>query len=172
MPIKTWRGAMAASGDIASFTAEIPEFTDDCTDVGARVTHGAVTDDYMDVRLQGWRTTAGMQALEQRREQLPSSRNACSRYRENITLSKLRTCAAMMRSVAPHTQRRHEQTLKKFNALCGRCVLYGGKFRPGKATGPRHYAQFPPTRTNITEQLLEYPHWRQQALSTAWESRS
>jgi hypothetical protein len=99
-----------SSADIASLTAEIPEFTDDYTDVGARVTHGAVTDDYMDVRLQGWttpgteevgprreqrsRTTAGMQALEQRREQLPSARNACSRYRENIALSKLRTCAA------------------------------------------------------------------------------
>ncbi|MEE8512330.1 MAG: hypothetical protein V3S36_06780, partial [Acidiferrobacterales bacterium] len=84
MPIKTWRGAMAASADIASFTAEIPEFTDDYTDVGARVTHGAVTDDYtdvgarvthgavtddyMDVRLQGWRTTAGTQEVEQRRE--------------------------------------------------------------------------------------------------------
>ncbi len=100
-----------SNADIASLTAEIPEFTDDYTDVGARVTHGAVTDDYtdvgarvthgavtddyMDVRLQGWRTTAGMQALEQRREPLPSSRNACSRYRENIALSKLRTCAAM-----------------------------------------------------------------------------
>ncbi len=100
-----------SSADIASLTAEIPEFTDDYTDVGARVTHGAVTDDYMDVRLQGWttpgteevgprreqrsRTTAGMQALEQRREQLPSARNACSRYRENIALSKLRTCAAV-----------------------------------------------------------------------------
>jgi hypothetical protein len=34
-----------ASPDIASLTAEIPKFTDD----------------YMDVRLQGWKTTPGMQ---------------------------------------------------------------------------------------------------------------
>ncbi len=60
-----------SNADIASLTAEIPEFTDDYTDVGARVTHGAVTDDYMDVRLQGCRTTAGTQEVEQRREQLP-----------------------------------------------------------------------------------------------------
>ncbi len=47
-----------------------------------------------------------------------------------MALSKARACAVMMPSVAPHTLRRHEQNLKKFNNyLCGLCVLCGEKFK-------------------------------------------
>ena len=93
---------------------------DDCRDAGGRATPGAVAEleqrrehDYTDV---GARVTPGAVTA------LPS-------YRENKALSKLKACAAMMRGVAPHTLRRYEQNQKKFNALCGRSVRCGGKFR-------------------------------------------
>jgi hypothetical protein len=91
-------------------------------DVGVRVALGAATE------LPEQRSRSSC------REQRPS-------YRENIALSKVRTGAAMMPRVAPYTLRRHEQDLKKFNNLCGLCVLCGEEFRLDASGQARRYAK-------------------------------